>query len=91
MDYRINFYEGYIDVYLYMVWKDIQTHVSLFGIPDCLKHLREEDLPKIVNWVQSRNGFQTYYHCFTMIILYCQNLLCSFFDEMKQLISKMCE
>ena len=88
MIYHNNFEKVNIEVYSYIVRKDILTHVALFGIPERIKHLRDGNFSKIVDWVQSRNGFQTYYHYFAMIILYCQSLLynCNF-EEMKKLIS----
>ena len=75
-----------------MVRKDIQTHVSLAGIPKRLSHLKQGNLPRIVDWIETRNGYQSYVHCFTMIMLHCQGLLynCTF-EEMTTLIEVICK
>ena len=91
-NYYRNNEHGNIDLYSYMVRKDIQTHVSLGGIPKRLSHLKEGNLPRILDWIETREGYQTYFHCFTMISLHCYNLLyhCTF-KEMKNLIEVICE
>ena len=75
-----------------MVRKDIRTHVSLGGIPKRLSYLKQGNLPRIVDWIETRNKYQSYVHCFTMIMLHCQGLLynCTF-EEMTTLIEVICE
>ena len=91
-NYYRNVEHGDINLYSYMVRKDIRTHLALGGIPNRLNHLREGNLPIILDWIESREGLPTYFHCFTMISLHCQRLLyhCTF-KEMKKLIEVICE
>ena len=91
-NYYRNVEHGDINLYSYMVRKDIQTNLALGGIPNRLHYLRLGNLPIILDWIESREGLPTYFHCFTMISLYCQRLLyhCTF-KEMKKLIEVICE
>ena len=46
MNYHKNFEEENIDVYSYIFWKDIQTHVALFDIPMHHSHLKKKEIFK---------------------------------------------